>query len=445
MHTLPQLRELERRYPSELVVVGVHAGKFWNERRTEAIRKAAQRLGVTHPVVNDRYFRVWRCYGVEAWPTVVLIDPEGRYVGSQPGEVTADLLDPVIGGVVAEFQRRGTLDRRPLAFRPEPSPDGPLAFPEKVLAVGDRLLVADTNHHRVVVARLEDGGAAARVEAVVGSGAPGFRDGSFQDAAFHRPHGLTLAGDVLYVADTENHAVRAVDLARGTVRTVAGTGGLARGPMAPGRATEVALRSPWDVLAAGEAVYIAMAGSHQIWRYDPQDGWLEPFAGSGWEDIVDGARLEAALAQPSGLAAAGDRLYFADSEASGIRWAELRADGAVHTALGRGLFEFGDQDGRGDEVRLQHPLGVAWHEGRLYVADTYNHKVKVVDPEARTAATLLGTGEAGLEDGAAPRFDEPGGVSAAGGRLYVADTNNHAVRVADPAAGTVRTVTFRGL
>ncbi|HEY8491492.1 MAG TPA: alkyl hydroperoxide reductase [Dehalococcoidia bacterium] len=444
MHTLPQLRELERRYPSELAVVGVHAGKFWNERRTEGIRKAVQRLGLTHPVVNDRYFRIWRAYDVNAWPTVVLIDPEGRYVGSQPGEITADLFDPIIGGVVAEFQRRGTLDRRPLPFRPEPEPAGPLAFPQKVLAAGGRLFVADTNHHRVLLARLSEDGGTARVEAVAGGG-EGFRDGPLETAAFRHPHGLSLAGDVLYVADTGNHAVRAVDLAAGTVRTVAGTGELARGLMAPGLGPEVALRSPWDVLAVDGAVYIAMAGSHQIWRYDPQDGWLEPFAGSGWEDIVDGTRLEAALAQPSGLAAAGGRLFFADSEASGVRWTELRADGDVHTVVGRGLFEFGDTDGRGDEVRLQHPLGVAWLDGRLYVADTYNHKVKVIDPDARTAATFLGTGEAGLRDGEAPQFDEPGGLSAAEGRLYVADTNNHAVRVVDAGTRTVRTVAFTGL
>jgi hypothetical protein len=110
-----------------------------------------------------------------------------------------------------------------------------------------------------------------------------------------------------------------------------------------------------------------------------------------------------------------------------------------------GLFEFGDVDGEGDAARLQHPLGVAFHAGMLYVADTYNHKVKILDPQTRRVRTLLGDGTPGHVDGVPARFFEPGGLTVAAGKLYIADTNNHAIRVADLTTREVSTLALRDL
>lgn len=109
------------------------------------------------------------------------------------------------------------------------------------------------------------------------------------------------------------------------------------------------------------------------------------------------------------------------------------------------MFEFGDRDGRGSQVRLQHPLGVVYHGGRLFVADTYNNKIKVVRPKERTSETLLGTRENGMRDGERPTFNEPGGVSVAFDKLYIADTNNHLIRVADLKTRRVETLQIKGL
>lgn len=434
------MRRLESWFGSELVVIGVHSGKFIAERVTDNIARAAERLEVGHPIVNDRQYRVWRAYAVRAWPTLVLVDADGRVAGQHAGEIAAEDLAPAVRRVVADAESRGVLDRSPLPF-PESVPEPPAAvlrFPAKVLADdhAGRLFVADTGHHRVVVARLEAEGTRAAVEVVVGSGEAGFVDGGYEDAAFRHPQGLALAGGRLYVADTGNHAVRAVDLEARRVETVAGTGEPGRLPQQQGRSRAVALRSPWDVLALGDALYIAMAGSHQIWRLDVAAGELAPWAGSGAEALQDGPRAQAALAQPSGLAADGRRLYFTDSESSAIRWAELGGDGAVGTVVGTGLFDFGDRDGEGDRVRLQHPLGIAWRDGELFVADTYNGKIKVVEPERRRARTWAG-GEGELW--------EPGGLSIAADRLYVADTNHHRIAVTPLAAMRLETLELAGL
>src|SRR5262249_1069500 len=162
---------------------------------------------------------------------------------------------------------------------------------------------------------------------------------------------------------------------------------------------------------------------HQIWTLDLVKGDVAPYAGNGRENIADGPLARASFAQPSGLASDGKTLYVADSEVSAVRAVPMNGQGEVTTLVGQGLFDFGDVAGGGDVVRLQHALGVLYHDGKLYVADTYNSKLKVLDP-AKTSATTLQVQAPG-ERGKA--FDEPGGLSAAGDKLYVADTNAHRV------------------
>lgn len=450
IHIIPDLKRLEAEYAAELVVIGVHSAKFENEGDTENIRQIILRYGLEHPVVNDHDFLVWRTWGVQAWPTVALIDPAGNIVGGYSGEGIYRLLKPVIDSLVHEFEAKGTLDRTPLKFKLEKEglPETVLSFPGKVLAdeAGGRLFIADTNHNRLVVANIADGA----VLNVIGSGQAGFDDGDFRTATFRQPQGLALSADgrTLYVADTENHALRRVDLAAETVTTLAGTGSQAPSyPPAGGVAPEVALNSPWDVLLDGDQLYIAMAGSHQIWLMDLSTGKLEALVGSGRESTRNGPLAEAGLAQPSGLALDGHgRLYFADSESSSIRYAELEAGGETGTLAGgrASLFDFGDVDGVGDEARLQHPLGLVYYDDGLYVADTYNSKIKRLDPETRESVTFLGS-ESGWRDGPNPLFYEPGGLDVANNKLYVADTNNHVIRVVDLATKETTTLVLKGI
>ena len=451
------MRELEERFPEELVVIGVHSGKFRAERETGNIAQAARRLGVYHAIVNDRQYRTWRAFSVGAWPTVVLIDPAGGYVGTLPGEFEAAQLAPLIQGVIDEFDRadapRGARLQRgrfPLVLPDEPATL--LRFPGKSLAVsaegGVRLFVADTGHHRILELQVELEGwregvegerPRARLVRTIGSGACGRADGPLTSAEFDRPLGMALApSDILYVADSENHLIRAVDLQRGAVTTLAGTGELARRMNVPGVGTAVALSTPWDLALRGDDLIVAMAGFHQLWSIDLATLAAAPAVGTGREDISDGPASRCTLAQPTGVHIAGERIYFADSESSAIRYAEDGRDGLeVRTVVGKGLFDFGDEDGKGGHVRLQHPYGVTEYDGLLYVADTYNNKIKRVDPATGVTETFLRDGEEGAGDGDAleARFDEPEGVTVADGLLFVTDTNNHAIRVADLRAG----------
>ena len=423
---LPQLRKLEQRFADVIAVVGVHSGKYIAERETPRIRDASIRLGATHPVLNDRQFRVWRAYAVRAWPTLVAIDPHGSVVGMNAGEFTADAVTPFVERVVAAARADGSL-REGLSHFPTEAPSitsGELAFPGKVVVDGDRIAVADSGHHRVLVGRLEQNGTGMRVERVVGSGSEGLADGA--RAAFRYPQGLAFAGDVLYVADAGNHAVRAIDLASGSVRTIAGTGAQLRS--ARDRAAG-ALSSPWDLALAGDTLHVAMAGNHQLWSIDLLDGLASPRTGSGAEELHDGTHAAAALAQTMGLALAGDVLLAADAESSAVREVDLDLSGGVRTIVGTGLFDFGDVDGVGDTARLQHPQGIAMApDGRLIVCDSYNDSLRWLDLAERRVTTWV----RGLH--------EPGGVAAGVRGAYVADTNAHRVVVAEWQSGAVQPV-----
>ena len=446
MHVLPDLAYLEDKYADEpFVVIGVHSGKFDQEKDPAHIREAILRHNIRHPVAVDSDYQIWQSYGVNAWPTLVLIDPEGYVVGQVSGEGHREVLDEAIGKLLTEHRAAGTLAAAPQRFRAEREAftSSVLEYPGKVRvdAARRRLIISDTNHHRLLVADLD-----GQVQHVIGSGEPGLRDGSFAEARFHQPQGVAVSedGQTLYVADTENHALRAIDIARQTVVTIAGTGTQGYNYRSAGPGREVDLSSPWALARAGHALYIAMAGTHQIWTYDLDTQRVAPYAGTGREAAIDGPADAAGFAQPSGLATDGQRLYVADSEVSSIRVLDLAGAGQTRTLAGSGeLFEFGVRDGVGKLARFQHPLGVALSGDRLFVADTFNHLVREIDVRSGAVRTLLGTGKAELGTEEHIGLFEPGGLDVAGDTLYIADTNHHRILAVDLATKHAKVVDVR--
>ncbi|MBD1905713.1 MULTISPECIES: thioredoxin-like domain-containing protein [Cyanophyceae] len=448
LHVLPDLKYLEQKYKDSLTVIGVHSPKFENEKEAENIRQAILRYDIEHPVVVDSNFAIWRHYAVRAWPTLMVIDPESYVIGYMSGEGNRDALDQLISQLIEQHKEQGTINfhelspilekqRQPLAT--------PLAFPGKVLADGDRLFIADSGHHRIVASTI-----AGEVLHIIGTGKQGLTDGSFTEAQFFAPQGMALdtENQILYVADTENHALRRVDLKNQQVQTIAGTGEQSH-QIRPhsGAGLETKLNSPWDLEKVGNSLFIAMAGPHQIWEMQLETGTVSTYAGTGAESCVDGNLDESAFSQPSGITTVDQELYIADSEISSIRGVGLGKQAQVRTVCGSGeLFGFGDVDGEGYDVRLQHCLGVEYAQNSLWVADTYNHKIKRVDPKSGICETVLG-GTAGFQDGegTSARFSEPSGLSAVGSNLYIADTNNHAIRCVNLATLSVTTIKFPGL
>ena len=446
---VPDLTRLEDEFADELVVIGVHSGKYDREQEDQSVRESLLRYGLTHAVVNDPDFVIWSAYGVNAWPTLMLIDPEGNVVGGRSGEGVYAAFQPEIAAVIDEFDERGLIDRSPIAIDLEA--DGVstslLAYPSTVLAdeAGGRLFIADAGHNRILISDLD-----GELQDAIGSGREGLEDGSFAEATLREPQGLALSEDgaTLYIADTRNHAIRAADLESREVRTIAGSGERTYDfPAAGAVARETALASPWGLLVYEETLYVAMAGTHQIWTIDLADETISVFVGSGREGIDDGPPEEATLAQPSGLTSDGRMLYWVGPEASAVRRVALDGSGEVETLVGTGLFDFGDADGTGTEALLEHPQGLVYANDTLYVSDTYNHKLRTVDPTSREVRVVAGGPAAGFEDGSGTQslLSEPNGLSVARGIIYVADESNHVIRLFDLATNVLSTLELSNL
>jgi thiol-disulfide isomerase/thioredoxin len=397
-----ELRMLERRFADVLVVVGVHSPKFVHETDHDAVRSAVARHRVEHPVLDDPELRTWDQYGVRAWPTLVLVDPEGRVAGRVSGEGHGEALERAIETLVAESRERGTLRPGPLDLEHEAAGTGELAFPGKVAvdAHGGRLAIADTGHDRVLVTALT-----GEVLHEIGG--------------LYQPQGVRFddGGDTLLVCEAGAGRVWSIALPEGERTLITDR-----------------LASPWDVVRWRGHVVVAEAGRHRLWGIDDA-GEPQVIAGTGGENLVDGPGLEALLAQPSGLAVTADgELAFADAEASALR--VVRHDGTVETLVGQGLFEFGDADGDREHARLQHPLGVATGPaGELYVADTFNSLLRVWRGAHLWTVPVEG-------------FDEPGGLDVLRGPaaesptgwVVVADTNNHRIVLVDPVGATAEAI-----
>ena len=439
LHVLDELRELEEKHRDTVVIIGVHSPKFVHEAEHQAVVDAVERYEVHHPVLDDPELATWKQYAVRAWPTLVVIDPEGYVVAQHAGEGHAHAIEKLVEELEAEHAEKGTLRRGDGPYvAPEPVATH-LRFPGKALALpGGGFLVSDTTRHRLV--ELDEDGESVRRS--FGSGERGLVDGGPDEVRFSEPQGLAVLPDGrVAVADTVNHAIRALDLETGLTVTLAGTGRQWwQGAPSHGPARDVDLSSPWDIAWFGDRLWIAMAGVHQLWTYDPETLTVRVAAGTTNEGLVDGPAAEAWFAQPSGLATSfdGERLWVADSETSALRYVER--DGSVRTAVGTGLFDFGHRDGAAEQALLQHPLGVtALPDGSVAVCDTYNHALRRYDPGSGEVTTL------------ATDLREPSDAVLVEGDLVVVESARHrltrlrlpeeAVRVAGEAHRTRRAAT----
>ncbi len=412
LHVLDELRELEEAHRDEVVIVGVHSPKFVHEADPVALAAAVDRYEVRHPVLDDPDLVTWSAYTARAWPTLVVIDPEGYVVAHMAGEGHASTLEILVRELVEEHTAKGTLHRGSGPYVPaEPTP-GTLRFPAAVIALGSgNLLVADAGHHSLAELAADGETLVRRI----GSGERGLADGGPDAAAFSEPNGLCLVPEALreqvgydvLVADTVNHALRGVRLADGHVTTVAGTGeqlmvGGAENVVPESAAPDATpalrhrLTSPWDVVWSERlgAFLVAMAGNHSLWTFDPVAGIVEQVAGTQNEGLLDGPLAQAWFAQPSGLSVAPDgSVWLADAETSALRRVDVADDrsATVTSLVGQGLFDFGHRDGPAGQALLQHPLGVAaLPDGSVLVTDTYNGALRRYDPATDEVTTLVG-------------------------------------------------------
>lgn len=461
IHVIPDLHYLEQKFGDKLTVIGVHSAKFQNERDRENIRQAILRYDIEHPVVNDSQFHIWQNFAVRSWPTLILINPDGKIAEVYSGEGNRDALERDIADLIRVYG--ASVNTKPLAMQLEKTkqPKTTLAFPGKIelgadMAGKPALFISDSGNNRIVTTpwgaamanadlSVDDNGMGLPIRDQIGSGKSGFKDGSFAEAQFNAPQGLLYRDHKLYIADTGNHALRVADLKNRTVKTLAGTGARGGYRISDGApALKTALASPWDLAfyPTPNEIAIANAGSHQIWGYDIAAGTLRILAGNGRESIDDGKYPSNSLSQPSGLSVLDDKLYFVDSETSSLR---VLQNGSVTTLIGTGLFDFGFKNGKQGEALLQHSLGLYATVDGVFIADSYNHAVRFYDFKTKSVSTVFGNGARGngIGDTANTQFSEPNDIVKINDVLLIADTNNNRLVLADAKAGQSRVLDIK--
>ena len=415
LHALEELRVVEARFPDVLTIIGVHSPKFEHEADPDAVLAAVERYGVAHPVLDDPELVTWRAYTARAWPTLVVIDPEGYVVASMSGEGHGPGLAALVDELAREHREKGTLQSGDGPYVPPPPAETALRFPGKAAALGDgTFAVSDTANHQVVHL-----GSDLETELARWGG----------NGEFHEPQGVlsaparvvaALAVDLL-VADSVNHQLKGIRFSDGSIHVLAGTGEQLRQRGGGGPSVDQPLSTPWDLAWWGDRLVMAMAGTHQLWQWVPGTSigasTVGVLAGTTNEGLRDGPAEQAWFAQPSGLAVSHDglRLWVADSETSALRSVVRDGDDlVVETHVGTGLFDFGHRDGPAGEALLQHPLGVTvLPDGSVAVSDTYNGAIRRYDPVSGLVTTLAqGLSEpsdAVVEVDGRDRRDPPGG------------------------------------
>lgn len=419
IHSLEEIKRLEEKWKNELIVLGIHSGKFPNEHNLQNLKNAVLKYKITHPVANDSNFQIWELYGISAWPSFVLIDPQGRIVARKVGERIFDVFDKLIEKLVLRSDIKQVLKADTVQLQKEnlkPIKNTYLYFPSKITISpsGRELFISNSGANNVLVVHTQTGSILEEI-----GGKEGFENGNFSSVKFSNPQGIYYKNENLFLADAANHAIRKIDLISKHVSTL----------IKPNENFKTSPRSPWDLSFWNSDLIIAMAGTHQIWIFDSKNNF-KTYIGNGEEDLGDENSKNSRLAQPSAIVVYENKIYFLDSETSSLRVYDPKED-KVKTLIGKGLFQFGDVDGKKDSALMQHPLGITAENQKIFIADTYNHKIKYYDLKSQNLVTLAGTGKAEFKDGEFSKasFNEPSGLLYWNDNLYVVDTNNHSLRI----------------
>lgn len=433
LHMVPEIKKLETEFGNRLTVIGVHSGKFNNEKNDESIKKAIIKNDISHLVVNDSEFKIWNGFKVSSWPSFVLIDAKGHVVKKYDGEISAENLRKDIKKLIKKYKYRLNSERLPIILEKNRVADYILKFPGEIIAVQNfsykninkinALIISNTGKNKILVTNLN-----GNILLEIGSGEIGFDDGDLDSSSFNSPRGLLFKDNILYVADTSNHAIRKINFTDGKVSTLIGSGKRGEVVKLSDRIDEISLSSPFDLAFFPDKnnIVISNSGTHQLLKYNIPSNTIIPFAGNGSKGLVNGHYPDNSLAQPSGLSSYGSQLYFVDAESSSLR--SISKNGLVKTLIGHGLSEFGHRGGKKDKALMQHPVGVIAFDKEIYISDTHNHAIRRYNIKTGELSTYSG-GERGdgVSSGKRTEYDEPEAITYFADRFYIVDTNNNRV------------------
>lgn len=369
LNVLTEIKALEEEFKDELLVIGVHSGKHLHEKDDKSVLDAMKRNKVEHCVINDADLKLWDGYGIKAWPSLVLIDPQGYVLKQYRGEGHLEELRSDIKRLISQHE----LSSQKFEPAEEKKENNILKYPQKILASKDYLFISHLDEVLVC---------------------------SYEGEILHRisdisePQGMVYLHEKLYIASCSGGCI--IKVSKGFTQKEKWLEGL---------------RNPYSLESDGQFLYMSLAGSHQIKAYDLQTKEESLVIGQeNSESLHDGPYDEAILAQPSGISLLEEELWFVDSESSSLRCAR-------NAGVRSHIF---------DSDELQHPLDLCCGVyadgcggGRIFIADSYNNIIKVYNPQSDEVLSLI------------EGLDEPSGIGKKACKLYICNTNKHEIIVFD--------------
>lgn len=436
IQSLPEIKKLKEKFGSKLTVIGVHSRKFNNGRDLQSVKKAILKYDITYPVINDADLKIWNNFEIKAWPTYALIDVRGGLVETYVGDSHFSEMGKDISKLISKYKYQINRDQLPILPEKYSLVGNVLKFPTKLEYHKDFsfgrvknlpvIFIANSGANNIVASSLS-----GNILVKIGSGDAGLADGSFELASFRSPQGLLYRNNKLYVADTGNHALRVIDFEKKEVSTLVGSGkkGMIFNSKEKTDTAKFDLASPLDLefFPDNQHIVIANAGTHQILSYHIKSEKISVLAGDGSEGFKDGKALESSLSQTSDMSVLKNKLYFIDAGGSSLR--VLDKNGKVETLIGDGKGGSGHKNGSKKDALMQHPLALMADNTGIYIADSFNHKLRKYSLESGKIKDLAGQSQRGNGVGSKDKisFDEPEGMIAIRDRIYIADTNNNRV------------------
>lgn len=424
--------------------IGIHCPIYNYDSSNVGITAFIDEHRPIFPFVVDNDRSLQKHFNVHKLPCSLLLLPDQKEAVFFDTLSIYDSLEQTLLALISKYPPHPTEVALP---QPEPK-ETTLLFPVKIDYVKNyedapALLIADSGHHRILVARTD-----GTIVTQIGSGIPDLKDGNFEEACFNRPHGVLYDDTTnrLFIADRYNHTLRVVDLTKKTVTTAAGNGTWGHTHMVASanipRSTP--LSAPYDLsfFMRRDFIVIAQPSTHTLWGYESISNRLRPLIGNGLNALKIGKPPYNSIMQPTGLCLKRGELLLVDAAAHALCSLQ-QLD--VKPLVGNENTDYGFSDGSLTEARLHYPCGTATNQKDIFIADTYNHAIRSFDQKTGTLTTICGTGKPGttISELKTTEFNAPKGLVAVDDMLYVADTNNHRIVTIDTKTNTSSVLELR--
>lgn len=417
--TIDDIKKLEEEFGSRLLVISIYLPLPQENKDNSSLRKSILKCDINYPAINDGDGKVHNHYKVKSSPTIIITDIRGKIFKRYDGDYQFDKLHKDINRIITRYRFEINRDQLPLLLEKNNEITNVLRFPSKILYISNFqsqsgvipvIAISNSGNNEILISSLN-----GEIIEKIGSSVVGFEDGDFSKASFDNPTGLLFLDNMLYVADSNNHAIRLVNLKEKTVKTLMGSGVSGEAMSETIDSKSANLSSPNDLELFNDGILINNYGSNQILHYNLKTHKIAIFAGDGRELVYDGKYPHNSLARIKDLAIFNKKVYFIDGTTSSLR--SLDSYGSIKTIIA-------NVNDTKTSIATNNPMAVYVDDTGIYIVDSVRSVVKRYDFSTKQLSTIAGS-KRGFALSPKLQMDQPSSIISFLGNFYISDSNNN--------------------